>query len=413
MLLKLLNWFRGYLIIKISGISPERFINLCCHRRILLWDLIDYSGSYQFKITIRNYRKLKPIVRKTGIVPKIVQKRGFPFFLQRNKRKKSFFIGLIVCASLVYLMSLFIWDIHILGGYKYTPETMIEFLKKNNITTGIRKSKVDCQEIEETIRLMYNDIGWVSAEIKGTRLIIKITETNMPAPAAKATAPSHIVATKNAIIKSIVTRTGTPMVKEGDVVKKGDIIVSGVLTVKSDYDEIIDKKPVEADAIIRSKSYYDYNQSFSMKYTKRILTGNIKKGHYITFIGKKFNLYNPSIYYDKYDIILEENTLHITDTFYLPFRITSVISREYYEQNLEYTEEEAVIIAKDKLNRYINRLIDNDVLILENNVKITIENNICITKGRIIVEEPAWEYRIIDESEWRIEQTDELNGNIS
>ena len=38
----------------------------------------------------------------------------------------------------------------------------------------------------------------------------------------------------------------------------------------------------------------------------------------------------------------------------------------------------------------------------------TIKNNTCISKGRILVEEPAWEYKIIDESEWRIEQTDEL-----
>ena len=47
----------------------------------------------------------------------------------------------------------------------------------------------------------------------------------------------------------------------------------------------------------------------------------------------------------------------------------------------------------------------------ENNVKISIENNTCITKGRILVEETAWEYKIIDESEWRIEQTDEHNGD--
>ena len=37
-------------------------------------------------------------------------------------------------------------------------------------------------------------------------------------------------------------------------------------------------------------------------------------------------------------------------------------------------------------------------------ITITIENNSCITQGRIIVEEPAWEYTI-RESEWRIEQT--------
>jgi similar to stage IV sporulation protein len=51
------------------------------------------------------------------------------------------------------------------------------------------------------------------------------------------------------------------------------------------------------------------------------------------------------------------------------------------------------------------------VLITENSVKITIENNKCITTGRIIVEEPAWEYKTILENEWRIEPADEHNGD--
>jgi similar to stage IV sporulation protein len=54
-------------------------------------------------------------------------------------------------------------------------------------------------------------------------------------------------------------------------------------------------------------------------------------------------------------------------------------------------------------------LAANNVLITENNVKITIENGYCIAKGRILVEEPGWEYKAISDDEWRIEQTDEHN----
>ena len=63
----------------------------------------------------------------------------------------------------------------------------------------------------------------------------------------------------------------------------------------------------------------------------------------------------------------------------------------------------------NKVQRYFDRLKQNGVTILENNIEITIENNSCITQGRIIVEEPAWEYQKVHESEWRIEQTDEHN----
>jgi similar to stage IV sporulation protein len=411
MLTKLLNWIRGILWVQISGTAPERFVNLCCNKQIFIWNLIQADEGYQFCILARNYKKLKPIARKTKIVPKIKRKRGLVFILHRYRKRTGFFAGVVLCMVLIYIMSLNIWDISILGGSKYTPETMIKFLNENQVYTGIQKKRVDCQEIEETIRLTYKDIGWVSAEVKGTRLIIKLTETNMPAPAKLAIEPSHMIATKDAIIRKIITRSGTPMVKIGDVVKKGDILISGINTIMDDFGVEISREPVVADADIRCSSYYDYKDVFPMNYTYKNYSGKSKKGYYITLFEKKLFLYNPSNSYDIYDIIVNEKTLHFTDSFYLPFRFGEIQTREYFEEKRKHTKEEAESIAKEHLKRYFDKLILNDVLITENSVKITIENNKCITTGRIIVEEPAWEYKTILENEWRIEPADEHNGD--
>lgn len=411
MIIKLLNWFRGVLTVRIRGIDPERFINLCCNRKIFIWNLEYIDKEFQFQIVAKKYKSLKPIARKTGIVPRIIKKSGFPFLKHKYRKRYGFFAGVLISIILVYILSLFIWDINILGGSKYTPEAMIKFLNEHQIYSGMHKKDVNCQEIEETIRLAYKDIGWVSAEIKGTRLIIKITETNMPAPAQKAIEPSHMVATKNAIVKSIITRAGTPLVKKGTVVKKGDILVSGILAVKGDFDEILRYQPTVADADIVCSSYYDYYDAFKMSYLDEIYTGKEKKGYFIAFVGEKLFLYNPRNRYNKYDIIVNENMVHITSSFYLPFRYGTVKTREYEESWKTYTQEEATAIAQAKLQRYFDRLKENNVLITDNNVKITIENNYCITRGRILVDEPAWEYRTISEDEWRIEQKDEYNGN--
>lgn len=411
MLVKLVNWIRGVLTVRIGGVAPERFINLCSNKKIFIWNIRSIENEIQFQIIAKKYKSLKPIAKKTGIVPQIIKKSGLPFLRHKYRKRYGFFAGAFICALLIYILSLFIWDISILGGTKYTPEAMLNFLKENQVYAGIRKKKVNCQEIEEAMRLAYKDIGWVSAEIRGTRLIIKITETNMPAPAQKAIAPSHMVATKDAIVKSIITRSGTPLVKEGTVVKKGDILVSGILAVKGDFDEILRYQPTIADADIVCKSYYDYYDEFDMTYIEEIYTGRDKKGYFIAFANEKLFLYNPSHRYDKYDIIVNEKTVHITNSFYLPFRYGTITTREYYEEVRTYSQEEAIAIARARLQRYFTRLSANHVIITENNVKINIENNHCIASGRILVEEPAWEYRTISEDEWRIEQTDEHNGN--
>jgi len=394
-----------------KGQSPERFINLCSNRYIYIWDLEHVEGDYEFKIMLKDYLKLKPIARKTGTIPYIKKRYGSPFLIHKYKRRKGYLSGILLFCIILYILSLYIWDINVLGGHSYTPEAMLKFLNSNQIYTGMLKKKVDCQEIEDLIRATYNDIGWVSAEIKGTRLIIKFTETNMPVPAVTATENCHIIASKDCIITHIVTRTGTPKVEVGSVVKKGDILVSGVVDIIGDNELLVDRKPVIADADIRGKTYYNYKDGISLDYILKQYTGKSKTGYNISILLKKFNLYKPRIPYTKYDIIVDEFMLHLSDNFYLPVSYSVTTYPEYEEIKKKYTTGEVTALAKDRLKRFLDDLIEKDVLIVENNVKIAIENNICTAEGKIVVEESVKDYKSIDDSEWRIIDTDESDGN--
>ena len=411
MLIKLFRWLRGYLLIRMKGQSPERFINLCSNRYIYLWDLKHFEGEYEFRIMLKDYLKLKPIAKKTGTIPYVKKRYGLPFFVHKYRRRKGYAAGILLFCVILYILSLYIWDISILGGHSYTPEAMLKFLKSNEIYTGMQKKHVDCQDIEELIRGTYKDIGWVSAEIKGTRLIIKITETNMPAPAVTATENCHIIASKDCIITKIITRTGTPKAEVGSVVKKGDILVSGVVDIIGDNDTLVDRKPVIADADVIGKTFYNYKDKISLNYIQKLYTGKSKTGYNISFLLKKINLYKPRIPYSKYDIIVDESMLHLTDNFYLPVSYSVIRYPEYEEVKKKYSKEEVRALAKERLERFLDELVEKDVLIIENNVKIAIENNACIASGKIVVQESVKDFKSIDDSEWRIIDTDESDGN--
>ena len=220
MFIKIFLWLRGYLLITMKGRSPERFINLCNNNNIYIWNLNNIDGYYRFEISVKDYKKLKPIAKKTHTIPFIEKKVGLPFILYPYKKRKAFLTGIIFFCALIYLFSLHIWNITIVGGQNYTEERLIKYLKEENIYIGKKVKEIDCRRIEENIRENYTDIGWVSAEIKGTNLIIKIRETVIPSPAISRTNPTHIIAKKDGIISVMVTRTGTPLVEVGDVVKK-------------------------------------------------------------------------------------------------------------------------------------------------------------------------------------------------
>ena len=82
-MLKFIKFFRGYLYVRLTGYSPERFFNLCGNAGIILWELHREETGYVFCISLRAFRRLKPMLRKSGTQIRILKRVGLPFLLFR------------------------------------------------------------------------------------------------------------------------------------------------------------------------------------------------------------------------------------------------------------------------------------------------------------------------------------------
>ena len=106
MFLSLIKFFRGFLLVRLNGYSPERFLNLCSNHNILIWSLSNRGDTYEFYISIAGYRKLKPLLKKTKTRITILKRIGFPFFLYRYRKRKLFFAGILLCFCLLFSLIL-------------------------------------------------------------------------------------------------------------------------------------------------------------------------------------------------------------------------------------------------------------------------------------------------------------------
>lgn len=414
MLICLVKWFRGYLLIRLQGYSPERFINLCRNRNLLIWDMCKREDGYQCYMTLNGFRKIRPIAKKTKTKVRILRRFGMPFFAQKMVKHKGFLLGVCLFFISIYVMSLFIWDITLEGNHAYTEDTMFKFLKEIHVEPGVRKSALSCQEIETAIRKKYPDIGWVSAEIKGTKLNLKIVETNMPTPSESAGEPCHIVASHDGVVYSIITRQGTPLVKKGDTVKKGDVLVSGVIDVVLDNSEVINKHAVVADADVLIQTSYQYEKTIPLKYQEHVITGWKKRVYTISILDHNLNIHNPFKKlrsHKKCDIITTEKNLKLTHSFVLPVVFTCKRYEEYKEVPKAYTREELMEKQNQYFSLYIDGLKEAGVTIVSNHVKIKMDKKNCVSAGTLTVLEPVQETKKINETEWRIRKPDEHSGN--
>lgn len=408
-------WYLGYLLIDIKGMNQERFINLCANHNIRLWDLKYYGTGYQSKITLRDYRKLHPLARKCRVVPKIRQRYGFPFYLYQGRKRITLFLGILLFGFFVFWASGCLWNISFEGSYQHTEEQMFSCITNLGIHAGMRLSDIDCGDLETKIRSIYTDIGWVSAELKGTHLIIKIKETNQPAAFTSTKKTNlqvgHIVAGRDGIVTDIVTRRGKAMVKAGDVVHKGQILISGILEVVGDNEETLRKYPVLADGNITLKTYYQYEDQFAQEYKVKIKTGRKKTGYEVFGFGSKIFSYNPSNSYESCDIIAEVKGARLFGSFYLPFTLTKIRMEEFLYREAIYTETEMKKIAEQKISHFIKKLAEKEGIVLSKELETKVVSGSCITSGRIVAEEPAWKYKKITEKEWRSTVVDEYIRN--
>ena len=127
----------GYVSIKVESYYLERFINICISKKILLWNIKRKKSSILYaNISIKDYKKLKSIARKTKSIIKIEEKKGIPFIIHKYRRRKIFVSLLILVIIALIVTSNFIWNIEVSGNTKISEDAYLK-IQKNNIEEKI------------------------------------------------------------------------------------------------------------------------------------------------------------------------------------------------------------------------------------------------------------------------------------
>lgn len=369
-------------------------MNLCSMHEILIWDLNNCENAYEMYISVKGFRQLLPIVRKTKTKVRIIRRCGMPFLLHKYRKRKIFFIGIGVSCFLVYVLSLFIWDIDFQGNETKSDRILMDFFEEHDLYHGMLKKNVDCEGIETLLRNSFDEIIWVSVEMKGTRLLVNIQEGLKIEEYGNTLneEPSDLCAGKAGTIESIITRSGTPLVSIGDEVSKGAVLVQGRMDIIGDSGEIVNYQYCTADADIFLRTEYKYEDMFLRKHKEKQYIEEADNSYYVKiFSGEwQLNFWNrgENMQYDKK---VQEKQLHLWNNFYLPFHWKTVTKQYYKEVEVTYTKEEAKQVAVNNLDRFCKDLTKKGVQIIENNVTIQVDENQCKASGSLVVVEKTGE----------------------
>lgn len=346
-----------------------------------------------FTINSSDYNTVTEIAKDNNI--KIINVHEFGLY---KKITHSFFVKLAATFAIFFILFIvistqFIWKITINGNYSYTQKEILDYVSCLNVTEGVLKNKVNCENIEKNIRENYNDISWVCAEIKGTNLIIHIKENYITEIAKKESRPYNIVSKYSGKIQSIVVRKGTPLVKKNQYVHKNQILIKGVTDVADESGQKLYSVITGSDGDILGKIKFNYNDQIPVKHKYKIY--NSSKTYYIPFI-KNYRWHIKSK--KNKDIEYSESKIKFFENYYFPIGFGKYVSKDYTIKTANYSKKQAEKVLSSKLNNKLAILEQKGYKILAKNVRIVRKKEFYQYKGDVICILPVGKVQYIKDS---------------
>lgn len=365
------NYAIGYMQIQVEGFFVERFINLCMNKNIEVWNINKiYDGVITLRIREYDWSKIEEIANLTKSKVTIIKKTGLPQIAQKYTNRKIFASVCIIAIIGIYLYSSRIWHIEVVGDFSIPIEEINELLESENVYIGMLKKDLNFDEVKTDIYLKRDDILWMGFTIKGTKAIVEVLERTLKNEKILGDEPCNIVADKDGIIEKIFVREGTKNVQRGDAVFKGDLLVSGVMESENS-----DTRYVHANADIEIKTWYIGKITVPFEKTLVSKTGKNQKKYSIKLGKYIINLTNTSTKFEKYDTISNVKKLILFGKFLLPIELETTTFEEVVTDEVTYSKEQALEIAKAEAKVLADKNVPLGVEILDSVYKVFYTDN--------------------------------------
>ena len=390
--IKIWNYIKGYVIIRIKGLTLERLLNLALSKDIYLRNVnrLD-SSTLEGTVSLEGYRALEEIVQKLGCEMEVVKRRGLPFFLDRIRYRKTFIFGLMLFIVLSIFLSSIIWKIEIIGAEQTPKEEIIKLLEENNIKKGLFKHRIDKEEVEGIILAELDYLSFIDVRINGVKLIVEIKELDIDPERVDSSYPCNIVARKKGVVVKVIAKNGEALVEKGEIVEENDVLISGVIESENS-DEIY---LVHAEGQVLAQTRYSHMVETPIVKLEKVETGNVYKQRGIIINGKGIRFLSGEIPFENYIEEVEEKSIFNFLGFEFHIKFVNYIYREVevkeIKQDIDFLKQASKLEATEEINKQLHKSCE----IISRNAIYTIDGNILRTKVTIETIEDIGKIQII------------------
>lgn len=280
MLKKAVKLLRGSVCVRAKSAYPERMLNLCSARGIEFWDVrwID-DTALSFCVARGDLRALRRAAEGCGAEVSIERTAGTPFFFARLRRRHALFAGGILCAALLLVNSLFIWDFEVTGNETVPTETILHALREHGVHRGTFIYSFRSQDICNRVLPELKDLCWVAVNVRGCKAYVQVRERVRAPERVNESEPTNVIAAKPGLITKVRALDGEKRVLPGTSVQQDQLLIAGVVDTGGTEKPSVTTRFLAGKGEVWARTWYDLTVRVPLTYEKKVYTGKEKRSH--------------------------------------------------------------------------------------------------------------------------------------
>lgn len=360
MLKKAVKLLRGSVCVRAKSAYPERMLNLCSARGIEFWDVrwID-DTALSFCVARGDLRALRRAAEGCGAEVSIERTAGTPFFFARLRRRHALFAGGILCAALLLVNSLFIWDFEVTGNETVPTETILHALREHGVHRGTFIYSFRSQDICNRVLPELKDLCWVAVNVRGCKAYVQVRERVRAPERVNESEPTNVIAAKPGLITKVRALDGEKRVLPGTSVQQGQLLIAGVVDTGGTEKPSVTTRFLAGKGEVWARTWYDLTVRVPLTYEKKVYTGKEKRSHTLIWgenrlkIGAK----GSSICNVDCDKIKNQTQWTLFGLFALPVTWETETLLPYELEVTPRSRADAETQGKDMLETYLTALL--------------------------------------------------------
>ena len=360
MLKKAVKLLRGSVCVRAKSAYPERMLNLCSARGIEFWDVrwID-DTALSFCVARGDLRALRRAAEGCGAEVSIERTAGTPFFFARLRRRHALFTGGILCAALLLVNSLFIWDFEVTGNETVPTETILHALREHGVHRGTFIYSFRSQDICNRVLPELKDLCWVAVNVRGCKAYVQVRERVRAPERVNESEPTNVIAAKPGLITKVRALDGEKRVLPGTSVQQGQLLIAGVVDTGGTEKPSVTTRFLAGKGEVWARTWYDLTVRVPLTYEKKVYTGKEKRSHTLIWgenrlkIGAK----GSSICNVDCDKIKNQTQWTLFGLFALPVTWETETLLPYELEVTPRSRADAEAQGKDMLETYLTALL--------------------------------------------------------